>query len=95
MITIPNDALWPHEADQLLSNISNTNVIKCENESVLLEQLLQIIEKTDPDLYVGYDCNYQFESLLHRMFILNIRNWSKLGKIKHSAYPITRVNVVI
>ncbi|XP_047343653.1 DNA polymerase alpha catalytic subunit-like isoform X2 [Vespa velutina] len=95
LITNPNDALCPSEADQLLSNISNTHVIRCENESILLEQLLQIIEKTDPDLYVCYDCSYQFESLLHRMFILNIENWSKLGKIKHSTYPVTRQKTFI
>ncbi|KAL2720429.1 DNA polymerase alpha catalytic subunit-like [Vespula squamosa] len=95
LITKPNDTLWPNETDQLLCNISNTNVIKCENESVLLAHLLRIIEKADPDLYIGYDCNYQFESLLHRMFILNIENWSKLGKIKHSTYPVTRRKIFI
>nr|XP_050870049.1 DNA polymerase alpha catalytic subunit-like isoform X2 [Vespula vulgaris] len=95
LITKPNDTLWPHETDQQLSNISNTNIIKCENESVLLEELLRIIEEADPDLYVGYDCSYQFESLLHRMFILNIGNWSKLGKVKHFTYPVTRQKTFI
>ncbi|KAK2580529.1 hypothetical protein KPH14_006260 [Odynerus spinipes] len=95
LVTKPNGTMWSLEIQQRLSNISYTNVIRCENESDLLKRLLQIIEKVDPDLYIGYDCSYQFDTLLRRMFTLKIADWSKIGKLKHSIWPIVNQKIFV
>ncbi|KAI4491329.1 hypothetical protein M0802_010262 [Mischocyttarus mexicanus] len=87
LITKPNNISWPLEVDLIFENINNTDVIKCQNETDLLEQLLNILEIADPDLYIGYDSNSQLELLLRRMFSLNITNWHKLGKLNNFKSP--------
>ncbi|KAK2584167.1 hypothetical protein KPH14_006597 [Odynerus spinipes] len=90
IVTKPRDIPWPRQAQGVLSKIKYTKVIKCESENNLLEELLKIIEKADPDLFVGYDCGFQFDVLLHRIFNLRISNWSRVGKLKRSVHPIIK-----
>lgn len=78
-----------------MSKIKYTTIIRCENEHDLLEELLKIIENVDPDLFIGYDCGFQFDVLLHRIFNLRVSNWSRIGKLKRSAHPIIKVSIII
>ncbi|XP_043284344.1 DNA polymerase alpha catalytic subunit [Venturia canescens] len=88
LVTHPRDMPWPRHARDLLSKTKNTRVLKCETEYDLLEQFLSILEKTDPDLVVGYDCGFQFDVLLHRISSLKVKNWSRIGKLRRNVMPL-------
>ncbi|CAL7943529.1 unnamed protein product [Xylocopa violacea] len=90
LITHPRDTPWPRQAREMFSNISYTKVIKFETETDLLEELLKIINTTDPDVLIGYDCGFQFDVLMHRMITLKVSNWSRLGRLKRSIPPLIR-----
>ncbi|XP_076685666.1 DNA polymerase alpha catalytic subunit [Andrena cerasifolii] len=90
LITHPRDTPWPRQAREMLSNISYTNVMRFDTEVDLLEELLKIVNGTDPDVLIGYDCGFQFDLLMHRMFTLKISNWSRIGRLRRSAPPLIR-----
>lgn len=75
-----------------LSKITKTTVIRCENELELLEKFLDKLQESEPDLIIGYDCEFQFDVLLSRIFTLKIKNWSKTGKLKRMAQPFFKVS---
>lgn len=91
MITHPRDTPWPRQAREMLSNISYTKVMRFDTEADLLEELLKIVNGTDPDVLIGYDCGFQFDILMHRMFTLKVSNWSRIGRLRRSAPPLIRV----
>ncbi|KAG7205801.1 hypothetical protein KM043_007746 [Ampulex compressa] len=93
LVTKPRDCPWPRQARDTLSKVSYTKVIKCENEAELLEEMLNIISKADPDLLIGCDCGFQFDVLMHRMFTLKVSNWSRIGRLRRSAPPIIKGKV--
>lgn len=62
-----------------------------ETETDLLAEFLNIMEKTDPDLLVGYDCGFQLDVLIHRILELRVSNWSRVGKIKRTGPPFLKV----
>ncbi|XP_035722969.1 DNA polymerase alpha catalytic subunit-like [Vespa mandarinia] len=95
LITKPRDIPWPRQVQGVLSKIKYTTIIRCENEHDLLEELLKIIENVDPDLFIGYDCGFQFDVLLHRIFNLRVSNWSRIGKLKRSVHPIIKGKINI
>ncbi|XP_076636493.1 DNA polymerase alpha catalytic subunit isoform X2 [Colletes latitarsis] len=88
LITHPRDTPWPKQAQEMLSNISYTKLIKFETEIELLEEFLKIVNTNDPDLFIGYDCGFQFDILMHRMFALKVSNWSRLGRLKRTVPPL-------
>ncbi|XP_054015194.1 DNA polymerase alpha catalytic subunit [Hylaeus anthracinus] len=88
LITHPRDTPWPRQARETLSNISYTKVMKFETEMDLLEEFLTIMNTTDPDLLIGYDCGFQFDILMHRIFTLKVSNWSRFGRLKRTAPPL-------
>ncbi|XP_029039913.1 DNA polymerase alpha catalytic subunit isoform X1 [Osmia bicornis bicornis] len=90
LITHPRDIPWPRQAREILSNISYTKVMKFETETDLLEELLKIINTTDSDCLIGYDCGFQFDILMHRMITLKVSNWSRLGRLRRSAPPFIK-----
>ena len=85
LVTRPRDTTWPAHARDLLSK---TKVIRCDTEFDLLEKFLDIIQNADPDLFVGYDCGFQFDVLMHRISNLKVKNWSRVGKLKRSILPV-------
>lgn len=93
LITNPRDTPWPLHARDILSKNTHTNVIRCNTELDLLQVLLEKINKVDPDLLVGYDCGFQFDVLMHRMFSLKVPNWSKMGKLKRTVPSIFKGKV--
>lgn len=95
VITRPRDMLWPRQARDGLSRIPNTEIIKCETESELLEELLALMQKADPDLIIGYDCAFQFDVLMQRMFALKVPNWNRMGRLKSTIPPVLRVRVYL
>ncbi|KAI4480651.1 hypothetical protein M0804_010204 [Polistes exclamans] len=95
VITKPRDLLWPRQAQETLSKIKYTTIIKCDNEHDLLEEVLKIIENVNPDLCIGYDCGFQFDVLLHRIFNLRVLNWSRIGKLRRSTHPIIKGKINI
>ncbi|XP_066584216.1 DNA polymerase alpha catalytic subunit [Prorops nasuta] len=90
LISHPRNVLWPRQAKDLASKIFYTRVIKCESEYELLDKLLDIILKADPDLLVSNDCGFQLDVLMHRMFNLKVPNWSRIGKLKRAKPPFIK-----
>ncbi|XP_031831132.1 DNA polymerase alpha catalytic subunit isoform X2 [Nomia melanderi] len=95
LITHPRDTPWPRQVREMLSNISYTKVMKFDTEVDLLEQLLKIVNAADPDLLIGYDCGFQFDILMHRMFTLKVSNWSRLGRLRRSMPPLIRGKIIL
>ncbi|XP_076661417.1 DNA polymerase alpha catalytic subunit [Halictus rubicundus] len=95
LITHPRDTPWPRQAREMLSNISYTKVMKFDTEVELLEELLNIVNTADSDLLIGYDCGFQFDILMHRMFTLKVPNWSRLGRLRRSAPPLIKGKISI
>lgn len=95
VLTRPRDIPWPRQARDGLPRVSNTEIIKCETESELFEELLTLIQKADPDLIIGYDCAFQFDVLMQRMFALKVSNWNRMGRLKSTIPPLFRVRTYV
>jgi len=93
VVTRPRDTPWPRQARDVFLKIPNTEIIKCETESELLEEVLILMQKADPDFIIGYDCAFQFDVLMQRMFTLKITNWNRMGRLKSTTMPLLRVRV--
>ncbi|OQV12748.1 DNA polymerase alpha catalytic subunit [Hypsibius exemplaris] len=61
----------------------------CDGEKSLLDQLLQRIQKIDPDIIVLHDAvGYQLDILLHRLHsLMKGQSWSRLGRLKRTEIP--------
>lgn len=66
-------------------------MIRCDSERDLLEELLNIIQKSDPDMIIGYDTGFQFDLLMHRIHKCSVSNWSRVGKLRRSNPPMFKV----
>ncbi|XP_043480820.1 DNA polymerase alpha catalytic subunit isoform X1 [Leptopilina heterotoma] len=93
LITHPKEVPWPLHAKDRLSKIKNTNMIRCDSERDLLEELLKIIQKSDPDMILGYDTGFQFDLLMHRILKCSVSNWSRMGKLRRSQPPMFKGKV--
>lgn len=91
VVTRPRDVPWPRQIRDAFPKFPNIEVIKCETESELLEELLILMQKVDPDLIIGYDCAFQFDVLMQRMFALKVPNWNRMGRLKSTTPPLLRV----
>lgn len=95
VVTRPRDTSWPRQIRDAFLKVANTEVIKCETESELLEELLTLMQKADPDLIIGYDCAFQFDVLMQRMFALKVSSWNRMGRLKSTTPPLLRVNIYL
>ncbi|XP_032664334.1 DNA polymerase alpha catalytic subunit [Odontomachus brunneus] len=95
LVTRPRDIPWPRQARDGLPRVPNIEIIKCETESELLEELLTLIQKADPDLIIGYDCAFQFDVLMQRMFALKVSNWNRIGRLKSTILPLFRGKIIL
>ncbi|XP_033219997.1 DNA polymerase alpha catalytic subunit [Belonocnema kinseyi] len=93
LVTHPKDVPWPLHAKDKLSKTKHTKVIRCDSERDLLEELLTIIQNSDPDLIIGYDTGFQFDLLMHRIYNLKVSSWSRIGKLKRSTPPMFKGKV--
>lgn len=58
------------------------------NEKILLNCLVGLVKKYDPDVFVGHRLeNVTLDILLHRMRDLNINNWSNMGRLSKKKFP--------
>ncbi|KAL0122747.1 hypothetical protein PUN28_007448 [Cardiocondyla obscurior] len=94
-ITHPRDIPWPRQIRDTFLKISNIEIIKCETESDLLEEFLTLMQKVDPDLIIGYDCAFQFDVLIQRMFTLKVSNWNRMGRLKSTTPPLLRGKIIL
>lgn len=73
---------------QKLASNKNFNLKICSNEENLLNNFSFLLEKVDPDIYIGHRLeSISFEILLHRMHKLNILKWSTIGKRNRKLWP--------
>ncbi|XP_044575659.1 DNA polymerase alpha catalytic subunit [Cotesia glomerata] len=85
LVTHPKDTTWPlYARDKLQRFDKTTNIIICETETDVLEKFLDIINETDPDLLLGYDCGFQFDIIYRRLVTLKIKNLSRISKLKQN-----------
>ncbi|XP_011864570.1 PREDICTED: DNA polymerase alpha catalytic subunit [Vollenhovia emeryi] len=94
-VTRPRDTPWPRQFRDTSLKIPATEVLKYETESELLEELLTFMQKADPDLIIGYDCAFQFDVLMQRMFTLKVPNWNRMGRLKSTTPPLFRGKIIL
>ncbi|XP_011708044.1 PREDICTED: DNA polymerase alpha catalytic subunit [Wasmannia auropunctata] len=94
-VTHPRDTPWPRQIRDTFPKVPNIEVIKCETESELLEELLTLMQKADPDLIIGYDCAFQFDVLMQRMLASKVPNWNRMGRLKLTTPPLLRGKIIL
>lgn len=92
VVTHPRNATWPMKSRERLASIKQTKVIRCDTELELLEQFIAIMQRSDPDILIGYDCGFQFDVLMSKIFSLKVKNWSAVGKLRRLQPPHFKVN---
>jgi len=87
-VTKPSEGKWPFDYNSALgknSNFKATTLHKVDSERALLSLLLALLYKADPDLLVGHDiANFDLPTLLTRLSILKVENWSRLGRLRRA-----------
>ena len=79
------DAMFPI---QFVEKAQSIGVQTEKTERGLLNYLLAIIHRNDPDIIVGHNfVGFDLDVLLHRMKENKISFWSKLGRIRRSNFP--------
>lgn len=67
-----------------------------ESERALLNLLLTKLYRIDPDIIVGHDLSgYGIELLVKRLAFHKVPNWSRLGRLKRSVIPTTKVCIFL
>ncbi|KAJ3314637.1 DNA polymerase alpha catalytic subunit [Blyttiomyces sp. JEL0837] len=57
-------------------------------EKALLNYLLAIIHRSDPDVFVGHNLlSVDLHTILHRMKANKVEFWSKIGRLRRSKWP--------
>lgn len=88
VVTKPSEGKWPFDYNSALgknSNFKATTLHKVDSERALLSLLLALLYKADPDLLVGHDiANFDLPTLLTRLSILKVENWSRLGRLRRA-----------
>lgn len=58
------------------------------NEFSLLNLFMNKLHRIDPDIIIGHNfLSYDLDVLLHRMKVLNVSTWSKLGRLRLRNFP--------
>ncbi|KAJ2468610.1 DNA-directed DNA polymerase alpha catalytic subunit pol1 [Coemansia sp. RSA 2322] len=59
-----------------------------KTEAALLNLLMALLQRTDPDVLVAHNFyGFDLDVLLHRMRALNTDGWSKLGRLRRKQWP--------
>ncbi|KAJ2412770.1 DNA-directed DNA polymerase alpha catalytic subunit pol1 [Coemansia sp. IMI 209128] len=65
-----------------------TTVEVVKTEAALLNLLMALMQRADPDILVAHNFyGFDLSVLLHRMRALRIDGWSKLGRMRRSQWP--------
>ncbi|GFU23948.1 DNA polymerase alpha catalytic subunit [Nephila pilipes] len=92
VLTKPSVGVFPYDFKEAITKYRNTKVERVDSERSLLIYLLAKIQKMDPDILVGHDIlGFDLDILLHRMVVLKIPNWSRIGRLKRTGMP--RLNI--
>ncbi|CAL1297484.1 unnamed protein product [Larinioides sclopetarius] len=92
VLTKPSDGIFPYDFKDALTRYKNTKVERVDSERSLLIYFLAKLQKMDPDLLVGHDIvGFDLDILLHRMVVLKIPHWSRVGRLKRTGQP--RLNI--
>jgi DNA polymerase alpha subunit A len=87
LIRKPTDVPWPTNFDSSVKTIGS-KVQQFENEKSLLNFLMSLIIRYDPDVLAGHNfIDYDLDVLLHRMKELGVGQWSALGRLKRTEWP--------
>jgi DNA polymerase alpha subunit A len=64
------------------------NLTVLNHEVAMLNLLMTLIKKYDPDVLLGHNIlGFDLDVIMHRMAQLNVKSWSKLGRLKLSRFP--------
>lgn len=63
------------------------NATICPNESTILELFANQLHYIDPDVVASYNLSYDLHLLLERMKAHNMKNWSRIGRLKQFTIP--------
>ncbi|KAK5665249.1 DNA-directed DNA polymerase alpha catalytic subunit pol1 [Batrachochytrium dendrobatidis] len=72
-----------------MANRQRTKLVVLPNEMSLLNYLLANIYQLDPDVLVGHNIvDFDLDVLLHRMKIHKTQNWSRIGRLRRTVWPV-------
>ncbi|KAK4050302.1 DNA-directed DNA polymerase alpha catalytic subunit pol1 [Microbotryomycetes sp. JL201] len=78
------------EAEAAKSAKDGSAIVVVRNEEAMLNQLLAIIARQDPDVIVGHDfIAADLDVMIKRMQALRTENWSRLGRFRREKWPKT------
>lgn len=96
VLSRPSEEPWPLDHRDSLSGAKITKIERTESERALLNFFLAKINKIDPDVIVGHDvASYDLDILLHRLAQNKADQWSRLGRLRRTNIPQSKVNVTI
>ncbi|XP_067613903.1 DNA polymerase alpha catalytic subunit [Eurosta solidaginis] len=86
-ITRPVMAAWPFDLKAKLAQFKAISVAKHDNERSLLMWFLAMYQQIDADLIVTFDAiDCQLDVITDRIATLKVPQWSRLGRVRLSAY---------
>ena len=89
----PTEEPWPLDLRDSLSTSKVTKIERTEGERALLSLLLAKVNKIDPDIVVGHDiASFDLDILLHRFAQNKVDRWSRLGRLRRTNMPQSKVN---
>jgi DNA polymerase alpha subunit A len=89
-IVRPIEKFPPNLETRAKSDSSPFSTVKAER--ALLNQLLAIIQRYDPDVVVSHNfLGGNFEALLYRMKELKVDHWSRIGRFRRKAIYIQKM----
>ncbi|GIY56481.1 DNA polymerase alpha catalytic subunit [Caerostris darwini] len=92
VLTKPSDGIFPYDFKNAINRYKNTKVERVDSERSLLIYFLAKLQKMDPDVLVGHDIlGFDLDVLLHRLVMLKIPNWSRIGRLRRTGMP--RLNI--
>lgn len=84
----------PYDFDQVAKRYNKTKLSVVDSERDLLIEFMKKFHSLDPDIVVGHDLlNFELETLVLRMKVLKVGEWSKLGRFKRTELPQTKAGV--
>lgn len=84
------DVPLPHGIDELAAELRNDGktVEILRNEKALLNYLIAVLHRNDPDVIVGHNIvGNDLGILLHRLKENKVDTWSKLGRLRRTKWP--------
>ena len=89
----PTEEPWPLDLRDSLSTSKVTKIERTEGERALLSLLLAKVNKIDPDIVVGHDiASFDLDILLHRFAQNKVDRWYRLGRLRRTNMPQSKVN---